>query len=75
MGTWSHKCKGETNWCTNLEKEVTLVEVPAPMKWKVASGTDLENMSIGWPHCEDEIIQNGQWPFMGGNRGALEWVV
>ena len=59
----------------NLEKEVTLVKVPAPMKCKVANGTDLEDMSIGWAEYDEEITQNGQWPFMGGNRGALQSVV
>ena len=46
-----------------------LVKVPAPMKWKVANGTDLDDTSIGWAEYEEEITQNGQWPFMGGNRG------
>ena len=52
-----------------------LVMVPAPMKWKVANDTDLDDTSIGWAEYEEEITQNGQWPFMGGNRGDPQWAV
>ena len=55
------------------KERVTPTKGQRQWKWRVASGTDLEDRSIGWERFKVWICwiaQNGQWPVMGGNGGC-----